>query len=686
MSLVEQDFITKTLKKDVTMIGVVLAICITLMIINFYYIVVKDKQDKQAIAIAGEMRILSQSVAKHAANAADGVQEAFKLLRKRRDDFDAGILGLKNGIAELDLPASSDLIRQNELLVLETTWDSLRDEVDTILGRQELLVSLHRTAKQLLEQMPKISQNYQSVVNLLLTQNADIAQIEASMKQVLLAQNISQHIQQVLAGGDKQDVASIDFAKEAAQITKIHKALLLGSKGLKIPRVVQPEAVALLEAVTDSVLDIEKNIGKIQKTANEMGMVNSAAFEIYIGSQNLLDQATTLAHAYTLASETRFIGVPTGYMLGATCLLLFMWLSYRTYAQAKLRLLRTNAQHKSNRAAVWRLLDELANLADGDLTVKATVGEDMTGAIAESVNYAIDALRKLVFTINETAVSVSSSAQESQATASHLAKASESQAKEIVGASAAIHAIAHSIEHVSTNANSSAAVAKESVEIAKRGVKVVQNTMLGMENIREQIQNTSKQIKRLGESTQEIGHIVALINDMADQTHVLALNASIQAAMAGDAGRGFAVVAEEVQHLAERATQATKQIETLVYTIQGDTNDTVIAMEQTTQEVVAGANLSNEAGVALAQIESVSLKLADLIHNISSEASIQAQTSNQVSDTMEVIKDIANQTAAGASATANSIGQLAELAIQLRESVAGFKLPVDEDQHWSRTG
>ncbi|HET9843029.1 MAG TPA: methyl-accepting chemotaxis protein, partial [Gammaproteobacteria bacterium] len=283
------------------------------------------------------------------------------------------------------------------------------------------------------------------------------------------------------------------------------------------------------------------------------------------------------------------------------------------------------------------------------------------------------------FTINETAVQVSSSAQETQSTATHLAQASESQAREIVGATAAINAMAQSIEHVSSNAAKSALVADESVNIAKSGVQVVQNTMIGMEKIREQMQETSKQIKRLGESTQEIGNIIALINDISDQTNILALNASIQAAMAGEAGRGFAVVAEEVQHLAERATHATKQIETLVHTIQNDTNETVKSMEQTTQEVVIGAKLAKDAGAALGKIESVSFYLAELISKISEAAQLQAQTSSHVSTTMEIIKDITTQTAGGTTATANSIGNLAELAIALRDSVAGFKLPIEND-------
>jgi twitching motility protein PilJ len=330
-------------------------------------------------------------------------------------------------------------------------------------------------------------------------------------------------------------------------------------------------------------------------------------------------------------------------------------------------------------AAILRLLDELADLADGDLTVTTTVSEDFTGAIADSVNYTIDQLRQLVSRINKTAVQVSGAAQESQQTALHLAEASDHQAQEIAGASAAINEMAVTIDQVSANAAESALVASKSVSIANNGAKLVQNTIHGMDTIREQIQDTSKRIKRLGESSQEIGDIVSLINDIADQTNILALNAAIQASMAGDAGRGFAVVADEVQRLAERSAGATKQIESLVKTIQTDTNEAVKSMEQTTSEVVGGARLAQDAGVALEEIEGVSANLAELIQNISNAARQQASSAGHISNTMNVIQEITSQTSAGTGATAQAIGDLADMALELRESVAGFTLPDELD-------
>jgi twitching motility protein PilJ len=333
------------------------------------------------------------------------------------------------------------------------------------------------------------------------------------------------------------------------------------------------------------------------------------------------------------------------------------------------------AQNERNQAAILQLLDEIADLAEGDLTTQASVTENFTGAIADSINFAIDQMRGLVSNINQLSVQVAGAAADTQTVASDLATAAESQAREIGGASEAINQMAVSIDHVSLNAAESAAVAERAVEIAGKGAGVVQDAITGMDNIRGQIQETAKRIKRLGESSQEIGDIVSLINDIADQTNILSLNAAIQASMAGDAGRGFAVVADEVQRLAERSSAATKQIAALVKTIQSDTTEAVISMEQTTSEVVAGARRAQDAGVALEEIENVSSSLAELIQNISNAARQQAMSAGHVSNTMNVIQEITAQTVSATEQTAASIGRLAAMAVEMRESVEGFKLP-----------
>ncbi len=330
--------------------------------------------------------------------------------------------------------------------------------------------------------------------------------------------------------------------------------------------------------------------------------------------------------------------------------------------------------NRQNQDAILRLMNELGDLADGDLTVTATVSEDITGAIADSINYTVEELRVLVERINDAASRVTSATEIAQRTSAELLDATQRQSREIQTAGKSVLEVASSMTRVSGDADQSAQVARQSLAAAGKGAEAVQDSIKGMNEIREQIQETSKRIKRLGESSQEIGEIVELISDITEQTNVLALNAAIQAASAGDAGRGFTVVAEEVQRLAERSGEATKQIAAIVKTIQTDTQGAVSAMEESTRGVVEGAHLSDAAGQALAEIGSVSQTLAELIDRISSATRQQADAATGVAGKMQDILQVTEQTTAGTQRTAAAVGELAGLATELKGSVAGFKV------------
>jgi len=329
---------------------------------------------------------------------------------------------------------------------------------------------------------------------------------------------------------------------------------------------------------------------------------------------------------------------------------------------------------QNNQLAVLELLDEMGDLSEGDLTVRAQVKETITGAIADSVNYTIDSLRDVVVEINRATEQVNSATEAAKGTSVALLEAAEMQSQQIADTTKAVDGMTSSIRQVSTNANEAAEVAQRSLHAATQGSQAVQNTIAGMNGIREQIQETSKRIKRLGESSQEIGEIVELISDITEQTNILALNAAIQAASAGEAGRGFTVVAEEVQRLAERSSEATKQISAIVKTIQTDTHSAVAAMEKSTEGVVEGAKLSDAAGQALTEIETVTTNLARLIQSISSATEAQTDTASQVTQNMQQIQEITTLTTDGTKQTTESIMQLTALADDLRKSVAGFKL------------
>lgn len=643
-----------------------LAIFIALALANFLLSATRANQAQENITAASELRVVSQQIAKNALEASSGNADAFALLQDSRGDFQAAWNQLRQE------PMADEQVKQR----LQSLWDQASDNTATIINGRNAVLDLHEVADTLAQAIPQLQSEYEAVVDILVENNAAPDQVAFAQRQIWLTERILRSISRVLEGDDNAVIAADNFGRDATEFGRVLNGMLEGDAAMGIERITNPEALNYLGRISRLFDEfVAQSVDAILYTAPELFQVSSAADTIFRTSQDLLQESTNLNDQFERSTTGLFPSLWLGAVCAGIAVLMFFLIMLQRNREAARRRNELESENQRNQAAILRLLDELGDLADGDLTVEATVTEDFTGAIADSINYSIDQLRSLVQTINNSAVQVASAAQETQSTAMHLAEASEHQAQEIAGASAAVNEMAVSIDQVSANAAESAAVAEKAVAIANKGAEVVQATIHGMDTIREQIQETSKRIKRLGESSQEIGDIVSLINDIADQTNILALNAAIQASMAGEAGRGFAVVADEVQRLAERSAAATKQIETLVKTIQTDTNEAVISMEATTAEVVKGARLAQDAGVALEEIENVSKNLADLIQNISNAARQQAASAGHISNTMNVIQEITSQTSAGTTATARSIGDLAEMAQEMRNSVAGFRLP-----------
>lgn len=657
---------------------VALVIFIMLLFVNFAYLSTQSNHDKQYIGHAGELRVLSQRIAKNAAEAGAGKADAFKQLSAARDEFDRRWGYLKEGNPRTGLPAAPEPVHE-EMRSVQRDWDILRKNTDAILGSEQTVLSLHQVAATLGDTVPQLQQQSERVVEILLQRGAPASQVALAQRQSLLAERILGSVNTVLSGDENAVQAAEAFGRDAARFGVVLNGMLAGNIGQRIAQVQDADARARLQEVSTLFEFISGSVDEILATSPELFRVRVAANNIFTLSQTLLDEASRLATSLEHLAGARVLDTIGGYILGLLALLSIILMALVMVRETNRQLRETAEKNERNQAAIMRLLDEIEDLADGDLTVTASVTEEFTGTIADSINYSVDQLRELVATINHTAELVASAVQDTQTTARQLAKASEHQALQITEASMAISDMAQSIDHVSSNAYESAKVAERSVAIANKGNQRVHNTIDGMDNIREQIQDTSKRIKRLGESSQEIGDIVNLIDDIADQTNILALNAAIQASMAGEAGRGFAVVADEVQRLAERSSSATRQIETLVRAIQADTNEAVISMEQTTAEVVRGAHLAQDAGVALAEIEHVSQDLAALIQGISNAAQQQTSSAGQISHTMAVIQQITSQTSADSTTTAESIGNLARMASELRRSVSGFTLPPPSD-------
>jgi twitching motility protein PilJ len=490
----------------------------------------------------------------------------------------------------------------------------------------------------------------------------------------LTVQRIQQELNGLASGVSDAAPTAQRLQDSLEFLSQVVRGLSGEETGMALSRVSGTDAEQRLKTVTQRNQEFATSVGKAIGVAEVLSKAQVAARSLPALASGMTARPGTVSAAPPEADAGYKFAVVGLLALAAAALAGLFAVSRESMSARRTSELRVR-ENERNQEAILRLLDELSSLADGDLTVQATVTEDITGAIADSINYAIEALRELVATINDSAIQLDGATRQTQAAAANMAKASSAQSRQITASSESMADMAASIEEVSGNSERCADVARHSVDVAHKGGDAVRRTIDGMNAIRETIQETSKRIKRLGESSQEIGNIVELINDIAEQTNILALNASIQASMAGEAGRGFAVVADEVQRLAERAAKATRQIEVLVRTIQTDTNEAVVSMERSTTDVVGGALLAENAGAALEEIEQVSNQIASLVQNISASARQQAAVSGNISKSMQVVREISSQTAEGSTATSASIAKLAALSAQLRKSVAGFRLP-----------
>jgi len=546
-------------------------------------------------------------------------------------------------------------------------WDQLTQGASAILERRASLQAINSASSLAAQRMPRLLAAADDLLN---ESVAEALMQQFKQRGIALQRSLSD-----LRDSADPATVSAEIAANLAFLRQVINALSGDDSELDVAALDAGVIESTLTPMEADLADIESQVDQalggiaaLDGLQTDIDAVKSAASILY--GRAFAESSESSLHGI-LAQPVIWLG-----MLGiALILLLALFVLHSKSAVFEKTARVQAAQNDRNQQAILRLLDELGSLADGDLTVEATVTEDITGAIADSINYAIEKLRELVATINETAIMVDSAAKQTESMATHLSKASDNQSSEIMAATESIVSMAGSIEEVSGNAERSSDVARHSVDVAHKGGEAVRRTIDGMNTIRETIQDTSKRIKRLGESSQEIGNIVELINDIAEQTNILALNASIQASMAGEAGRGFAVVADEVQRLAERSTNATKQIEVLVRTIQADTNEAVVSMERSTTDVVGGALLAENAGAALDEIEQVSNQIANLVQNISGSARQQASSAADVTRRTSRLKEIGDQTAQATSATAASISKLSVLASQLRQTVAGFTLP-----------
>jgi twitching motility protein PilJ len=594
---------------------------------------------------SSKLLMLSQRLAKNVAASFSGDPAAYEGLDMTRAEFSSILNSLDKG--SVILPPTEGAAR-NSLNELLAHWKQMGIHLDELEKGRPLLVTLQRGVSGQREMLNLANQVFV---------RATPAYAQKADRLNRLIEQITSTVQMVLTSASTENLPGLE--------PKIHEAQALFSA--------LPQNDATVMLLKDDFESYQSVVGFIVANEGNVATSRMASKRALEESDLLLSAAQRLVSDYESAITGRFTNLVV-FFSGGMLLLLLLLLS-KIYLDESKRRERESAQtNRANQQAILRLMNELSDLADGDLTIRATVSEDITGAIADSVNYTTDELRKLVSRVIAASQQVARATTEAGTVTKELLNSTQKQAAEIRDAGGAVELMTKSIQEVDSSASQSSAVARRTLEVTEQGARAVQNSVDGMDGIREQIQDTSKRIKRLGESSQEIGEIVDMISDITEQTNVLALNAAIQAASAGEAGRGFAVVAEEVQRLAERSGEATKQIGMLVKTIQSDTQDAVAAMEKSTQGVVDGAKLSDAAGQSLREIEKSTRELVDLVNSISVSTQVQTDMAQEVAGVMGEILKITEQTSQSTQRTNASVAQLESLATELSSSVSGFKL------------